>query len=334
MLGSSVEICGKCGYYARLNTFVDIDPSYGDASEDGPPKPAPQRSHLQVWLDLVPRWAYVLVAVNVFVIAISAIVACMVPNGTALRIVWSVSQLFLGIAVLVVAHILAYMTAVMQSDRVPVLDIVIRPISCWLPVFRQLPKTIKRVCFGSGAITAILMSFLVIGNLPYEMLWDWGVKPPPKQNLIGAVIAQANKIKKDKEMELEEALAELSKNTPTDEKAKAEPEPRENVDCVIVGYVPTKDDSRKFMSLVLASLVGNDLKVVGMVSGGIAPEDYDQLCARLPELTVTRPVVESTLDAVWLQPVLTCRVSCKKINKEGRLVDPRFESRMSDIKLD
>ena len=38
------------------------------------------------------------------------------------------------------------------------------------------------------------MSLVVIGGIPYERLWDWGFKEPPKQNLMGAVMDRAKQL--------------------------------------------------------------------------------------------------------------------------------------------
>ena len=94
------------------------------------------------------------------------------------------------------------------------------------------------------------MSFLVIGGLPYERLWDWGFKPPAKQDLMAAVMDRAKQVENNKADSLEEAVGDFAGKAGLDEE-KTPPKPRKNTDCVIIGYQFDKDG--RLSALVLGT---------------------------------------------------------------------------------
>ena len=68
-------------------------------------QPAPQKSHLHVWLDLMPRWGWVIIA-SVLVVVVESVVARFVtPAGSSLRTTWSLSQLAIGVIAVVGCHV-------------------------------------------------------------------------------------------------------------------------------------------------------------------------------------------------------------------------------------
>jgi hypothetical protein len=69
----------------------------------------------------------------------------------------------------------------------------LKPIKLSSRSWRELPK---RLWVANGALNGYLafsLSLYVIGGIPYDRLWDWGFKQPPKQNLMAAVMKQATK---------------------------------------------------------------------------------------------------------------------------------------------
>src|SRR4051794_15957732 len=59
-----VSICRQCGWYASLGQFVEVDPDWEIESEpeSATVEVVPQRSHLQVWLGMLPRWSWAIIA--------------------------------------------------------------------------------------------------------------------------------------------------------------------------------------------------------------------------------------------------------------------------------
>ena len=63
MKSDAVTICRRCGWYASLGQFVEVDQdweAYDDEAEQ--PAEARQPSHVEVWLNLLPRWAWIVIA--------------------------------------------------------------------------------------------------------------------------------------------------------------------------------------------------------------------------------------------------------------------------------
>ena len=152
---------------------------------------APAPSHLEVWAKLLPRWAWIIIGTMAAVVVESIFVRLVTPAGSAIR-----------------TTMVAYAVGDWRDRRSP---------ACMCSIFcsplRTTPTPVhsisscsrlssgskhSRTCRrGSGStntaaagLTAAVMSVVVIGGLPYERLWDWGFKQPPKQNLLGAVASQ------------------------------------------------------------------------------------------------------------------------------------------------
>ena len=67
-----VSICRHCGWYASLGQFVEVDPDWEidlePESATAEAEAAPRPSHLQVWLGLLPRWSWVIIASVLFLV--------------------------------------------------------------------------------------------------------------------------------------------------------------------------------------------------------------------------------------------------------------------------
>ncbi len=85
-----VSICRKCGWYPSLGRFVEVDPNW---ETDEAPKAAadekPQLTHVQVWLNLVPRWAWIIIASVALVVIESVVARFVTPAGSSIRTAWS-----------------------------------------------------------------------------------------------------------------------------------------------------------------------------------------------------------------------------------------------------
>ena len=90
-----VTICRSCGWYASLGTFVELDPNWETYTDEAaePAAAEPQKSHLRVWLDLMPRWGWVIIASVLAVVVESVVARFATPAGSSLRTTWSLSQL-------------------------------------------------------------------------------------------------------------------------------------------------------------------------------------------------------------------------------------------------
>ena len=109
LVSDVVSICRHCGWYASLGSYVEIDPEWERNSETEPAAAAtPRPTHLQVWLGLLPRWSWVIIASVLFVATESIVARLVTPADSSIRTMWSLSQLAIG--VLIVGRLLAILT--------------------------------------------------------------------------------------------------------------------------------------------------------------------------------------------------------------------------------
>jgi hypothetical protein len=88
-----VTVCRHCGWYASLGTHVEIDKDWefhGD--EEAVAAPQPQPSHLQVWLHLLPRWAWIILGTTAVVVVESVAVRLLTAPGSSIRTAWTLAQ--------------------------------------------------------------------------------------------------------------------------------------------------------------------------------------------------------------------------------------------------
>ena len=314
--------CSACGYYPRLNIFVEPDPVVADT---------PARGALP-WYQEIPAWAWQLSAGVLVLAAIAVGCRLATPDEGPLRMICALTMLGLGAVSLVGAHVLAYTHAVFADAQTGIFDAFTRPIRVWLPTIRQFPKTFPRVATACWGLAGMFLATAVIGNIPYSALFDFG-KAPPKQNLVKAITAQgieAGEADGDLTGAIEDFAGQAAPKPEEEKKPTPEPVTRkEAVDCVIVGYIPLGEDD--FEALVVATDVEGQLRVVAIVSQGISPEDRADLNRRMRELPRKRPFVSTSIEADWIEPKLLCRILFREWTSNKRLRSPEFGSRLSDL---
>jgi hypothetical protein len=322
------EWCRRCGWYPRLKRHVELDPW---DREDVPEQAAP--SHFEVWRKLIPVWAWKLAAGVAVIVALSTLARILLPHHGAYRFRWTIAQMVIGDLVMLSGYIGAYVFAIMENDRITLLDFVLKPIAIWGAVARELPKTFWRVAMGTWGLAAMASAFIV-GGLADKDLMDWGGQTA-KVSLMNAITAQAQKMAENGNDEgLEQAINDFAGpadqaggNSPNVEATKK----RLTVECLIIGFEP--DGDHDFRSLILASEVGGKLSCVGVVSTGIAPEMREDLNRQMTKLKRTEPFVPNHYIGVWLKPKLVCRVSARDWSSSKHLVDPIFETLLAEIPL-
>jgi hypothetical protein len=212
MKSDTVSICRHCGWYGSLGQFVEVDRDWeaccGDDVKPTAPQVAP--SHAQVWLNLLPRWAWIMIASSTAVVVESIVVRLATPEDSAFRTNWSLTQLVVGFIAFVSAHFLNFLFAIADDADTGVIDFLLRPLKLWMKAFRNLPSRLWVANTASTGYVAAVMSIVVIGGLPYDRLWDWGFKQPPQQNLLSAVMKQAQQIEGSGDKDMEEAMKDFA----------------------------------------------------------------------------------------------------------------------------
>jgi ATP dependent DNA ligase C terminal region len=322
------EWCPRCGWYPRLKRHVELDPwDRENAPEQTPP------SHLELWRKLIPLWAWKLSGGVAVIVALSVLARVSLPHHGQYRFRWTIAQMVIGDIVMLSGYIGAYLFAIMENDRITLLDFLLKPIAIWGTVARELPKTFWRVALGSWGLAAVASAFIV-GGLADKDLTDWGGETA-KFSLVKAITSQAQQLAENGNDEgLEKAIDDFagpSGNPAANGEPVTPPKPHVTADCLIVGFEP--DGNRDFKSLILATEVDGKLTCVGIVSAGIPQEVRDELNQRMRKLKRSDPFVPNHYVGEWVQPKLVCRVTATEWSSSKRLVTPKFEKLLADIPL-
>jgi hypothetical protein len=320
-------VCRKCGWYPSIGTFVEIDRAWDSDHEET----AVEHSESLK----MPSWGWTMIACVVAVVAES--IAARFLTSDAVRTTWSVTQLFLGLAVAFTCHLVTFILFMREISDAGLLDIVLKPIKPWILRVHELP-TYQWLCHaGISAVVAVIMSFLVIGGLPYEKLWDWGFEKPVKQNLMGAIMDQV-KQGSSEEKPLEEAVQDFAGKAGVDDngkkpsKPKVKPESAERKfdDCLIIGYRANSEGLAYI--LFLAGENYGKLQYVGQVTPQLSIKELRDLTQQLEANKSFDPFVKLQMDGVtWVKPKFTCRVSYARKGKKGGLYDVKLESFLGEI---
>jgi ATP dependent DNA ligase C terminal region len=322
-----VEVCRSCGWYARLGTYLEVDPDWETEDELNQAPPQLQPSHVEVWMSLLPRWAWVIITTVALVVAESVVVRLVTPADSWIRTAWSFAQLLAGTLTFFVCHIFSFLVQAADDADMNVQDLLIRPLKVWKQIVRELPQRLSVVNVAAAGLTAALMSVVVIGGLHYERLLDWGFEQPKKQNLMGAMVSQMQKAAQEKQGDLEDSVKDFAGSqdldkTPEKQPPTPPPKPRLETDCVILGYRASKDGH--IHTLLLGTARGKQL----VFAGSVQPHDDEEFAELSKQLVAARtdyPFLDLHADAIWVKPKFTCSVTYTTQSKNGRLLGIHWE---------
>ena len=332
MKSDTVAICRRCGWYPLLGQFVEVDPeweSYGDDADEPAPKPAP--SHAEVWLNLLPAWAWIMIATSVAVVVESVVARSVTADGSALRTNWSLTQLAIGLVAFLGCHFFNFLAAVADDADTGAFDFIARPLKLWFKAFSHLPTRLWVTNTAAAGLVAAVMSPLVIGGLPYERLWDWGIEQPAQNNLMGAVMSQVHKVEGDRADNMEDAVTgfagqagDLEGMEGKEGQTAPPPKPRLSADCVILGY--RVSSASRLQSLVLGTAYQGKLVYAGSVMPRLSDAESTELLQMLADTQSPQAYLAVPIEAQWVVPKYSCQVTYESQQaKTGRLLDPKWE---------
>jgi len=336
MKSDTVAVCHRCGWYASLGQFLEVDQdweAYGDDADPSAAAPAP--SHLEVWAKLLPPWAWVILGTVAAITLVSVAVRLLTADGSTTRTAWSVTQLAIGISVFFGCHLFNFLMVVSDDPDCGMLDLILRPLRVWLRTIRKLPKRLVVTDGAVAGMSAALLAIVVIGGLPYDRLWDWGFKQPPKQNLLGAVASQIQKVEGRGADNLEDAVSDFAskQNLDSDTKGKTRsprpPKPQLDFDCVILGY--RVDSEGRLVRLLLGTAFKDKLVYACAVSPKADSKESQDLVNRLSEIRAERPYVPIQASAIWVKPIYACRVTCETQTANGRLLKASWKQLLGNL---
>jgi hypothetical protein len=328
-----VTICRRCGWYASLGTFVELDPNWETDTETAEPAAnAPQKSHLRVWLDLLPRWSWVIIASILAVVLESIVARLATPADSWLRTAWSLGQLTAGFLIAVGCHVFNFLVCAADDADFGVLDLFLKPLKLWIRAAQNLPNRLWVTNSAACGLAAALMSVVVIGGIPYDRLWDWGFQEPVKQNLMGAVMDRAKELdSRNGADNLEDAVGDFagSQNVDLNADSKKPPKPRSKADCVILGYQVDRDG--RLDALFLGTAHREKLIYIGRVTPNLPDDELHTLLNSLEAIKSTKPFIPMEADATWVQPQYACRITFGERLKGGRLRDLQWDTMLGSI---
>jgi hypothetical protein len=293
-------VCRNCGWYASAGRFVEIDRSW-EADDDRQPQAD--------GLSTLPRWAWVALASALAVVVQSVAVRCLTPDGSLLRSAWSGIQFALGLIAVLGCQFVGYFVLMKSDSSVSVLDAILKPFKVVAVLFRGLPQRFWIVNSGISGLAAVLAAVVIIGSVPYHVLWSWKVGYRSTQYL-------------------EDALARQGSSGPA-EKTEEEPN-RANIDCLIIGY--QLNDKGNVSSLLVAREQNGRLRYVGGVAPAGDPAMLFELRENLMAATQTSPVIPMEFTAQWVAPKFTCRISYTGEQDNKNLTDVRWEGDVQTLK--
>jgi hypothetical protein len=327
-----VSICRRCGWYASLGTFVELDQNWETEQDDPAEKPAagPAKSHVRVWLDLMPRWSWIIVWSALAVVVESIVARLVTADGSSIRTTWSLSQVMLGVLIALGCHVFNFLVAAAENADFGVLDMILKPVKLWAYAARNLPTRLWVANSGVCGVVGVLAAVLIVGGIPYERFWDWGFKQPPKQNLMGAVMDRAKQLD-GADQSLEEAMGDFAGRAGVDGEEVKPQKLRRKVDCVIIGY-QTDRDGRLDM-LVLATVNGKKLMPVGTVRPVMSERERSDLLEVLRAIHRTDPFIAAEADATWVEPKVACRITYGERLKGGMLRDLEWDTLLGAMRM-
>ena len=324
--------CRKCGWYASIGSFIEIDKSWEAASD---PELETEVDETLEEKAKLPPWAWILTGCVVAVVVESLAVRLLTPAGSPLRTLWSLTQLFVGFVAFAVCHTYSFVLVMKNEADIKLMDYALRPIKSWSMIFRELPLRSWACYCGMSGLVAAAMSILVIGGIPYERLLDWNVKEKAKFSLMGAIMDQANDLAAEDDKSLEEAIGDFAGQAGLDDEKKAQAKkPRLKQDCIIIGYMANQ--AGEIQTLFVAAEHYAKLRYAGSVRVTDLPDsDREALTVKLSKSKASKPFVRVSIDgATWVKPKYLCRVSYRRRGKQGGLFGAKLEDLLGEVQLD
>jgi|tagenome__1003787_1003787.scaffolds.fasta_scaffold20947008_1 hypothetical protein len=333
LLSDIVSVCGRCGWYASMGSYIELDPTWETDSEAEPATVETPRPGVQHWLTLVPRWCWVIAATMLALVIESVVARLATPADSWIRTTWSLSQLAIGFSAAFGCHVFNFLVLAAEDAEFGLFDLFVKPLKLWARTIQNLPSRLWLANAATNGLAAALLSVLVIGGVPYDRLWDWGVKQPPKQDLMGAIMDRVKQLDNGEGSgDLEKSIGDFAGNKGDELKEKpktALPKPRENTDCVILGYL--LDGEGRLSTLLLGTVKGGQLVYAGNVAPKLPADEMKTLTESLKLIESKRPIIRIDYAATWVQPKFTCRVSFGQRAKSGLLRDIEWSKLLGSI---
>ncbi len=289
----------------------------------------------------------------------SVAIRVLFPNDEGIRGTIALAQLAIGLVSVLTAHGLAAKFAMKHDRRVNLNDLLLSWFNVWQPSIAALPATCSRIWAVAWGGIAVMTAVTIIGGIDYSAPFRVDDAPkgkgPNVSSVVGAV-AGAAKQAGDDDASLDEALGDLQEDESSTEegrggggsmeKALSELDDVEDqvgkidetssedlvdaaaiieLDCFIYGVV-TNSRNYPVSFLFAAHTKGRTRHVAVIRAERLPPGKFRQISVQLYSFAQAYPEVPSRRKAVWVKPIVTCRLSFNGYTSSGELRKPEFDA--------
>ncbi len=345
--------CPVCGYYPAIDG-TDVD---GESWADGLPNvPQAEPENEGSPLQSLPGWFWGLLGGIVSIMVFSVSIRLLFSSDEGVRGAIALTQLSIGLVSVLTAHGLAAKFAMKKDRRVNLTDVLMSWFSVWQPNIAALPATCARIWAVVWGGIAVMTAVTIIGGIDYSAPFRVDDAPkgkgPKVSSVVGAVAGAAREAG-DEDAPLDEALGDLQEEesaeekgrgkggsqdmgkvlseldddedqlNETDETSSEDVADTKELDCFIYGVV-TNSKRHPVSFLFGAYTNGRTRHVAEIRAERLPPGEFRQIAVQLYSSVQAHPEVPSQRKAVWVKPIVTCRLSFSGYTSSGELRKPEF----------
>lgn len=346
--------CPACGYYPIVDGTAVDGTSWADDLPDAPEEEVKDDGSA---LESLPAWFWGLLGGVVGITMFSVAIRILFHAKEDVRGTIALTQLAIGVISVLSAHGLAAKFAMKNDRRVNLNDVLLSWFNVWQPNIQSLPATYSRLRGLVWGGIAVMTAMTIIGGIDYSA--PFRVDDPKKTKTqkasaaVGAITSAAKESDED-EVPLDEALNDLQEEQSEEEKARgaggsgkmgdalseldgvedqldallesgATEEATIELECFIYGVVTdTRNMPASF--LFAADVRGRVQHVAEIRVEQLPPAKFRQIAVRLQSAVQKQPEVPSQRKAVWVKPIVACRLKFNGFTKTGDLRRPEFDA--------
>lgn len=338
--------CPNCGFYPSIDAEGINDTSWQDhmpvEEEESPP------GNL---LAELPVWFWIMMGGITGILFLGLAIRIQAAEQESVRGIIALSTLAGALAAIAAAHVVACIDAIKNDRRIRPMDAVISWFVIWQPTITQLPATRGRIWTMSWGVTGVVTAILIIGGIDYNAPFrtDAPVKTKPFGNKVIQTVSGAAKAagQNNGPASMEEALTQLSdpdmmtgsdvpgsiddavSNLASAADSQSAPgdaeQTRKSILCVVYGM--TTDQQNAPAGFLFAGKSRNEFQHIALIHARSLPTDeYQRLSARLSRNIRATPAIPTEHDAVWVDPVLVCKIRYVRLNEDGTVSGAEFDS--------
>ncbi|HIE98879.1 MAG TPA: hypothetical protein EYG03_15595 [Planctomycetes bacterium] len=348
--------CPVCGYYPTVDGTEVDGKSWADDLPDVPKEEAEDEGST---LQSLPGWLWGLLGGIVGIMAFSVAIRVLFSSNEGIRGTIALAQLVIGLVSVLTAHGLAAKFAMKHDRRVNLNDVVLSWFNVWQPNIAALPGTCARIWGVVWGGIAVMTAVTIIGGIDYSAPFrvdDASKGMGPNASSVVGAVAGAAKQAGDDDASLDEALGDLQEEESAEEKGRGNGGSQEmdkvlseldgaedqvgetdeassddladaaatiELDCFIYGVVT--DSNRLPVSFLFAAHTKGRIRHVAEIRAErLPPGKFRQIAVQLYSFVQAQPEVPTQRKAVWVKPIVTCRLLFNGYTSTGELRKPEF----------